>query len=107
MLYQSFQTVLPPPQIMGHLRTKEICGDEAEKFGINMSLHMREKLFVLILYKIPVQMMRAFPPLEFTKTFWKKNTAKDTTKQDQTYRSQINHNFDLDGRWSKVLTWGF
>lgn len=82
---------------MGHLRTKEICGDEAEKFGINVSLHKGEQLFVLILYKIPEQMMRTFPPLEFTKTFGKKNTAKDTTEQDQTRSSQINRNFDWDG----------
>lgn len=89
---------------MGHLRTKEICGYEAEKFGINVSLHKGEQLFVLILYKIPEQMMRTFPPLEFTKTFGKKNTAKDTTEQDQT---QINYNFDWDGRRSEVLIWGF
>lgn len=76
LLYQGFQPILPAPQIMGHLRTKEICRDEAEKIGINMSLHTREQLFVLILYKILVQMMRPFPLLEFTKTFGKKNTAK-------------------------------
>ena len=69
---------------MGHLRTKEICGDEAEKFGINVLLHMREELFVLMPYKIPMQTTRAFPPLQFTKAFGKKNTAKDTTEQDET-----------------------
>lgn len=39
-------------------------------------------------------MMRALPRLEFTKTFGKKNTGKDTTEQDQACSSQINHNFD-------------
>lgn len=49
-------------------------------------------------------MRRALPPLEFTKIFWKKNTVKDTTEQDQTCSSQINHNFDWDSRKSEV-TW--
>lgn len=79
---------------MGHLRTKEICGDEAEKFGINVSLHTRKQLLVLMPYKIPVQMTRAFPSLELTKAFGKKNTAKDTTEKDETCSSQTNHSFD-------------
>lgn len=107
LLYQGFQPILPAPQIMGHLRTKEIGGDEAEKFGINVSLHMREQLFVLILYKIPVQMRRVLPPLEFIKVFGKKNTVKDTTEQNQACGNQINHNFDWDSRRSEVLTWSF
>jgi len=49
---------------------------------------------VLMPYKIPMQTMRAFPPLELTKAFGKENTAKDTTEEDKTCSSQTNHSFD-------------
>lgn len=80
----TFSLYLPASQITDHLRSKESCGDEAEKSGNSVSSQMKELLFALVPYEISTQTTKAFLLRNSSKLLEETNKSEDTTKQGET-----------------------